>query len=147
MISLIPFLPLSPRYRLDDKQSWLEGIDPSRNYWISVNGEPTVTIALPGLATDSLEAFEVAMAQFRSLDSGEEMQLVRTATACTLYCITENCYAIASAVQGAPAWHLFDQETLVSLLSTGHPDWQCAPENIDLGRRLLLRSWQQSVAA
>jgi hypothetical protein len=35
---------LSPRYRLDDELPWLEGIDPSRHYWIRVNGERKITV-------------------------------------------------------------------------------------------------------
>jgi len=29
---------------------------------------------------------------------------------------------------------------------TAHPDWQCAPKDIELGRRLLLRSFEQMAA-
>ncbi|WP_421657463.1 hypothetical protein [Leptothermofonsia sp. ETS-13] len=144
---MMPFLPLSPRYRLDDELPWLEGIDPSRHYWISVNGDATLKVAIPGLVIFSLAQFKDTILSFRALKPGEHLVLNRTAEACTIYCISQNCYAIAAEVLGAPVWHLFDQETLESLLMTGHPDWQCSPKDVDLGRKMLMRSWQQSVAA
>jgi len=142
-----PVFPLAPRYRLDDDSVWLEGIDPSRNYWIWVNGESTLSLALPGLLGSSLDAFKSMMRQFRALEPGESMPLLRAAEQVTLHCISPNCYAVEDTVNNALVWHLFDQETLDSLLMTGHPDWQCAPRDVDLGRRQLLRSWQQSTAA
>ncbi len=139
--------PVSPRYRLDDELPWLEGIDPSRHYWINVNSNPALTIAIPGLAVDSFEQFREAILRFRALQSGEQMVITRAAAACTIHCISQNCYAIAGEMNGAEVWHLFDQETLESLLMTSHPDWQCAAKDLDLGRRMLTRSWQQSIAA
>jgi hypothetical protein len=62
-------------------------------------------------------------------------------------CISPNCYALESRINDAPVWHLFDQETLDSLLMTAHPDWQCAPSDVELGRNLLLRSFSQATAA
>ncbi|MBD0343768.1 MAG: hypothetical protein ICV63_02800 [Coleofasciculus sp. Co-bin14] len=137
-----PFI-LSPRYRLDDESPWLEGIDPARHYWIAVNGNADVKVAIPGLSVSSLKEWKQAIRQFRSLQPGEQMELVRIASSCTIHCISFNCYAIATEVVGAAVWHLFDQETLDSLLMTAHPDWQCAPKDIDLGRQLLARSLEK----
>lgn len=133
--------PLAPRYRLDDELPWLEGIDPARNYWIWINGDRSAGVAIPGIAAASFTEFKSLIRQFRGLKPGDRMTLARTADSLTIYCISANCYAIETAVSGALVWHLFDQETLDSLLMTGHPDWQCAPKDIELGRRLLLRSW------
>ncbi|MCL6434653.1 MAG: hypothetical protein K6T90_10655 [Leptolyngbyaceae cyanobacterium HOT.MB2.61] len=144
---MMPFLPLSPRYRLDDELPWLEGIDPSRHYWISVNGDAALKVAIPGVLVSSFTQFKDTILSFRALKPGENLVLKRAADACTIYCIGQNCYAIESEIQGAVVWHLFDQETLESLLMTGHPDWQCSPRDVELGRSMLMRSWQQSVAA
>ena len=138
---------LSPRYRLDDESSWLEGIDPARHYWIAVNGDANLRVAIPGLTVSSLREWKQHIRRFRSLQVGEQMQLIRIANHCTIHCISENCYAIGGEIAGAPVWHLFDQETLDSLLMTSHPDWQCAPKDIELGRQLLARSLQQAAAA
>lgn len=138
---------LSPRYRLDDELPWLEGIDPSRHYWIKVNGDGNLTVAIPGLLVSSLDEIKQAMKQFRSLQPGEQMILERVASTCKIYCISPNCYAIETEIDNARVWHLFDQETLESLLTSAHPDWQCAPSDIDLGRKLLLRSLQQATAS
>lgn len=137
---------LSPRYRLDDELPWLEGIDPSRHYWIKVNGESSLTVAIPGLLVSSMDEIKQAMKQFRSLQPGEQMTLERVASNCIIHCISSNCYAVETEIQDAPVWHLFDRETLDSLLITAHPDWQCAPSGIELGRRLLVRSLQQATA-
>jgi hypothetical protein len=131
---------LSPRYRLDDESPWLEGIDPSRHYWIAVNGEKNLTLALPGFLEPSLDQFKKVMGQFRSLQPGETMNMTRVSSSCLVHCISPNCYAIEASINEAPVWHLFDQETLYSLLMTAHPDWQCAPSGIELGRKLLFRS-------
>lgn len=136
-----PLFPLAPRYRLDDDSVWLEGIDPSRHYWIRVNGDGEAIAVLPGLAASSIDAFKRVMRQFRALQPGEQMTIQRTASTCQIHCISQNCYAIEGLENGAPVWHLFDQETLDSLLMTSHPDWQCAPQDMELGRRLLMRSW------
>ncbi|HEY9668644.1 MAG TPA: hypothetical protein V6C91_17685 [Coleofasciculaceae cyanobacterium] len=140
-----PFV-LAPRYRLDDESPWLEGIDPARYYWIAVNSDVGIRVAIPGLTVSSLEEWKQNIRRFRSLQSGEQMNLVRIATSCTLYCISDNCYAIEGDVAGAKVWHLFDQETLYSLLMTSHPDWQCAPKDIDLGRQILARSLEKVAA-
>ncbi len=138
-----PLFCLSPRYRLDDESRWLEGIDPSRHYWIAVNGEKKVTLALPGLIVSSMEEFKQVIRKFRSLQPGEILNLARISSRCLIRCISNNCYTIEAEVNHASVCHLFDQETLESLLMTAHPDWQCAPSDIDLGRKLLLRSLAQ----
>lgn len=138
---------LSPRYRLDDELPWLEGVDPSRHYWIKVNSENTLMAAIPGLIVSSMDEMKLAMKKFRSLQPGEQMALERIASSCTIYCISSNCYAIEMETDNAPVWHLFDRETLDSLLMSAHPDWQCAPSGIELGRKLLLRSLEQATAS
>lgn len=136
-------LALSPRYRLDDDQVWLEGIDPSRHYWIQVNSDSDCLTAIPGLCVDSIEEFKSTIRQFRALQCGDRMTLIRSAEIVEIHCISENCFAIEGAVAGALVWHLFDRETLESLLMTAHPDWQCSPKDLDLGRRMLMRCWKQ----
>lgn len=138
---------LSPRYRLDDESPWLEGIDPSRHYWINVNGNHNLTIALPGLMVDSIDELKKFMRQFRSLQPGEQMTVERIASTFTIHCVSTNCYGVETEINNAPVWHLFDQETLDSLLMTAHPDWQCAPSDIELGRRLLFRSLEKAAAS
>ncbi|MCV3216257.1 hypothetical protein OGM63_22540 [Plectonema radiosum NIES-515] len=135
---------LSPRYCLDDESPWLVGIDPSRHYWIAVNGDSNLTIALPGLTVSCLSELKQAMQQFRSLSPGKQMTLNRIASACTIYCVSLNCYAVETQINEALVWHLFDQETLDSLLMTAHPDWLCAASDIDLGRKMLLRSFEKA---
>lgn len=135
---------LSPRYRLDDESPWLQGIDPSRHYWITVNGDKNFTIAIPGLVVSSMSELKQAIRQFRSLQPGEQMTVNRIASDCTIHCVSPNCYAVEEEINHAPVWHLFDQETLDSLLMTAHPEWQCAPSDIDLGRKLLMRSLLQT---
>lgn len=136
---------LSPRYRLDDESRWLEGIDPSRHYWIAINGEEKTTLAVPGLVVDSVEEFKQAIRKFRSLQPRETLCFRRISSSCLIRCISENCYAIEAEVNHAPVYHLFDRETLESLLMTAHPDWQCAPSDVELGRKMLFRSLAQPV--
>ena len=138
---------LSPRYRLDDESPWLEGIDPAGYYWIAVNGDVGVKVAIAGLTVSSVGEWKQNMRKLRSLQPGERMELIRVTSSCTIYCISSNCYAIEAQVAGALVWHLFDQETLDSLLMTSHPDWQCAPKDVDLGRQLLARSWEKVAVA
>ncbi|MEQ9551102.1 MAG: hypothetical protein RIM23_16000 [Coleofasciculus sp. G3-WIS-01] len=140
-----PFI-LSPRYRLDDDSPWLEGIDPSRHYWIAINGDPDIQVAIPGLTVSSLKEWKQSIRRFRSLQPGARMEVVRIANTLTIECISANCYAIATEIDGAVVWHLFDQEALESLLMTAHPDWLCAPRDIELGRQRLARSWEQVAA-
>lgn len=137
---------LSPRYCLDDELPWLEAIDPSRHYWIAVNGDSSTITAIPGLTVSSFDEFKQAIRQFRALQAGEQMTVVRAASTCTIYCISSNCYAISAQVNGAAVWHLFDCETLESLLVTAHPDWQCSPKDIAMGRHLLAKSFQKVFA-
>ncbi|HEY9653372.1 MAG TPA: hypothetical protein V6C95_22115 [Coleofasciculaceae cyanobacterium] len=141
-----PFI-LSPRYRLDDESAWLVGIDPARYYWIAVNGDAMMRVAIPGLTVSSLGEWKQTIKQVRSLHAGESMKLVRIASHCTIHCISSNCYAIEAEIAGAAVWHLFDQETLDSLLMTSHPDWQCSPKDVDLGRQMLARSFEQIAVA
>jgi len=144
---MMPLFPLAPRYRLDDELPWLEGIDPSRHYWLMVNGESALTVAIPGLTVSAPEEFKSEVLRFRALQPGEQMDIQRPASTCSIVCVSQNCYAIATEIAGAPVWHLFDQESLESLLRTSHPDWKCAPKDMELGRRMLLASWQTSLAA
>jgi hypothetical protein len=137
---------LSPRYRLDDESPWLVGIDPSRHYWIQVNGNSNLTIVIPGLLISSMDEMKRVMKQFRSLQPGEQMILERVANTCKIFCVSSNCYAIETEINHAQVWHLFDEETLDSLLMSAHPDWQCAADDIELGRKLLIRSLQQATA-
>ncbi|MGA9381423.1 MAG: hypothetical protein WBV73_21915 [Phormidium sp.] len=138
---------LCPRYRLDDESLWLLGIDPARHYWISINGEMAFTVSIPGLSVSSVAEWKQIMRQFRGLQPGEQMELVRASQGVNIICISENCFAIATEYNSAPVWHLFDQETLESLLRTAHPDWQCSEKDLDLGRRMLMRSLQQPAAS
>lgn len=144
---MYPSFPLAPRYRLDDEMPWLEGIDPTRHYWVRVNGDEQAIAILPGLSARSLDEFKPTMRRFRALEAGQTLTLERVSERCTILCISQNCYALEVHGQEAPVWHLFDQETMDSLLMTSHPDWQCAAKDLDLGRRLLMRSWQQPAAA
>ncbi|MFQ4137162.1 hypothetical protein PGN35_012675 [Nodosilinea sp. PGN35] len=137
-------LSLAPRYRLDDESPWLKGIDPLRRYWICVNGDPRSLRVLPGLAAQSEAAFQQAMHGFSSLAIGQELTLpAGMGDRLTIYCVAQNCYAIADGSTGAEVWHLFDGESLESLLLTAHPDWQCAPEHLNLGRMLLTAAFRQ----
>lgn len=145
-ILMTQLFALSPRYRLDDELPWLEAIDPSRHYWIAVNGDRSAIVAIPGLTVSSLDEFKQAIRQFRALQAGEQMSVARAASACTVYCISSNCYAISAKVNGAAVWHLFDYETLEGLLMTAYPDWQCSPKDIEMGRQLLAKSFQMVVS-
>jgi hypothetical protein len=135
-----PFV-LAPRYLLDDYSPWLIGIDPSRHYWIKVNGDDKLETAIPGLTIASVEEWKKTMIEFRSLQAGENMKIERVASNCTIHCVSTNCYGIESKVADAVVWHLFDRETIESLLRSSHPDWQCAPKDIELGRRMLANSF------
>jgi len=138
---------LCPRYRLDDESAWLVGVDPARDYWIAVNGETAMTVAIRGLTVSSSCEWKQTMRQFRALKPGEQMELIRVSGAVSILCISENCFAIATEIAKAPVWHLFDQETLESLLRTAHPDWQCSEKDLNLGRMMLMRALQQPAAA
>lgn len=137
------FFPLAPRYRLDDESPWLEGIDPARNYWIAVNGDRTLRVAIPGLTVSSLDEWKQIIRRWRSLQPEERIGLERAEHSCIIHCISENCYAIEAEVNGALIWHLFDREALDSLLMTSHPDWQFNAQDVNLGREMLARVWKQ----
>jgi len=139
---LQPFI-LAPRYRLDDEDSWLEGIDPARYYWLRVNGDAERRVAIPGLLLSDLEDWKQAVRNFWALQPGDGFTLERPSGATKLYCISNNCYAIADEIEGAPVWHLFDRETVDSFLMTSHPDWQCSERDLALGRDRLLQSFRQ----
>ena len=141
-------LSLSPRYTLDDGPTWLVGIDPVRRYWLHVNSDPSTTVAIPGLTVSSPKSFKEAIIGFRSLSAGESLFLSTYAhSRLEVRCIGDNLYAIPHAIEGAKAWHLFDYETVEAFLLTAHPDWQCSPQDIELGRDLLQQSWLQPSAA
>lgn len=142
-----PLFPLAPRYHLDDPQPWLRGIDPARRYWLWVNGDESVGTTVPGLSVSSFEEFKQAILRFRGLEPGDRMDIRRIIDGCTIHCVAPNCYAIADTIDGAPVWHLFDGETLESLLMTAHPDWQPAPSDLELGRGMMERMFAQSMAA
>lgn len=111
-----------------------------------MNGDSKTIVAIPGLTVSSLSEFKQAIRRFRLLKPGEQMALMRIVSPCTIHCISSNCYAIVAEVNQAAVWHLFDQETLESLLMTAHPDWQCADRDIEVGRKLLARSLQHLAA-
>ena len=141
-------LPLAPRYTLDDELPWLLGIDPVRRYWIKVNGEGRCAIAIPGLSTVSFEVLKEAVQSFRTLPVGATLTLPTfTTERLTIHCLAANLYAIPGMVSGAPTWHLFDRETVESFLRTAHPDWQCAPQDIALGRSTIMQAWEQPSVA
>lgn len=107
-----------------------------------------MSLAIPGLTVNSSRAFREAIISFRSLAPGESLLLSTYINSrLEIYCIAENLYAIPYAIGTAKAWHLFDYETIESLLLTSHPDWQCSPQDMALGRDLLHQSWHQPSAA
>lgn len=139
--------PLVPRYRLDDEQAWLVGIDPLRRYWLLVNGDESTPVILPGLNTEDFDAFRAAILTFREMTAGDTLRLpTAMGTELVVKCVSKNCFVIDTDVNGHPATHLFDQESLESLLMTAHPDWRCAPHHKDLGRQMLSLSWEQPAA-
>ena len=141
-------MSLAPRYRLDDESPWLKGTDPMRRYWIHVNGEQGFLRALPGLKPNDFETFRQAIISFRNLAIGGVLTLpTELGRSLTIHCVAENCYAIADSTTADPVWHLFDYESLESLLMTAHPDWRCAPEHLELGRSLLSLAFEQPAAA
>lgn len=137
-------MSLAPRYRLDDESPWLKGIDPLRRYWIYVNGEKSFSRPLPGLKTPDFEAFCQSIRSFRNLAVGAVLTLpTEMGQDMAIRCVAENCYAIADNTNAHPVWHLFDYESIESLLMTAHPDWRCAPYHLDLGRSLLSIAFEQ----
>ena len=140
-------LSLSPRYTLDDEQPWLVGIDPVRRYWIEVNGYSSASIAIPGLMVSDQQEFRNSILSFRALEIGGALALPTfTDTPLVIHCLAENLYAIAHPVESAPTWHLFDRETIEAFLMAAHPDWQCAPQDVALGRDIVFQAWQQPCA-
>ena len=138
---------LTPRYRLDDQSPWLVGIDPLRRYWLMVNGEESLSLAIPGLLTTEFAEFRETILKFRGLTAGKTLSLSssRDGQETHIHCVGDNCYALE--VVNTYIWHIFDRETLESLLMSAHPDWQCSSADLELGRRLLNQSWEQPVAA
>lgn len=141
-----PFI-LSPRYRLDDQMPWLEGIDPCRRYWFHVNGNKALLVSVPGLCVSSTQELKEVILRFRSLQPQETMVIKRMVDGFTIQCISRNCYAIQGRVNGALVWHLFDKETIESLLLTGHPDWIPSQKDLELGRNLLESAFCQPAYA
>ena len=144
---MYPRFTVIPRYQLDDQIPWLEGIDPLRNYWIAVNGDQSQIVTLPGLTAASFDEFKQVMRRFRALKSGETLLLGNSDQSGKIICISSNCYAYEGNLDGAPVWHLFDQESLDSLLMSAHPDWQCSQKDLLLGRTQLEASWQTTAVA
>lgn len=142
-MSAVPFT-LVPRYRLDDDSVWLMGIDPLRRYWIAVNGDTQTQITLQGLSVSCFEDFQEAIWAFRSLVPGQELEIPGPTGALMIQCVSENCFAVCDHLEGAAVWHLFDQETLESLLMTAHPDWRCAPRDLELARQLMGGLWPET---
>ena len=141
-------LPLAPRYTLDDASPWLVGIDPVRRYWLKANGSEDMKIAIPGLSTTSFETLKEAIKSFRTLPVGATLTLPTfTTERLTIHCLASNLYAIPHPINHALTWHLFDRETVEAFLLTAHPDWQCAPQDISLGRDTIVQAWGQSSAA
>lgn len=138
---------LSPRYRLDDELPWLEGVDPSRRYWIAVNGNKNLQVVIPGLCVSSVQELKQVIKKFRALKPQETLKIKRIVGDSMIYCVSPNCYAVQGRVQGALTWHLFDKETVESLLMTGHPDWIPSPKDLELGRKVLEMAFQQPAYA
>ena len=144
---MIQPLIISPRYRLDDQISWLEGIDPSRRYWLAVNGDKNLTVIIPGLCVPSIQELKETILKLRALQPEEKMVIQRTLGRLVIRCISKNCYAIQGRVKGALTWHLFDKESLESLLLTSHPDWIPSDKDVELGRKVLEMAFEQPAYA
>ncbi len=138
---------LSPRYRLDDDSVWLQGIDPSRRYWLWVNGDPATSVIVPGLCVVSVSEFREIMLRFRGLQPQQMLKIERIIGICTIHCLSANCYAIEGRTNGALTWHLFDKETLEGLLMTSHPDWVPSYQDLELGRKALQLAFEQPAYA
>ena len=140
-------LSLAPRYRLDDDSSWLLAIDPVRRYWIAINGDERLSTEIAGLLTSDQQKFREVILQFRALTPGLTLSLPTYREETSIYCVATNCYAIADEVSGAEVWHLFDRETLESLLMTAHADWIPNTKDLERSRQLLSKSWEKSLVA
>jgi hypothetical protein len=155
---MVPALSLSPCYRLADQQNWLNWLDPHHS-WIKVNGCAELKVRLPGLAAASVEEFRSVLRQFRALQPGSELQLIRSASVTTIYCVSDSCYAVFGQVNAAPIGaidspigevpilHLFDPETLESLLHASCPDSSGRPQTSDGAHCWLSQSWERAIAA
>ncbi len=140
-------LSLAPRYRLDEDSSWLLAIDPVRRYWIAINGDERLSTEIAGLLTSDQQKFREVILQFRALTPGLTLSLPTYREETSIYCVATNCYAIADEVSGAEVWHLFDRETLESLLMTAHADWIPNTKDLERSRQLLSKSWEKSLVA
>ncbi len=140
-------LSLVPRYRLDDDSSWLLAIDPVHRYWIAINGDERLSTEIAGLLTSEPQKFREIILQFRALTPGLTLSLPTYRKETSIYCVSNNCYAIVGEVLGAEVWHLFDRETLESILMTAHEDWIPSPKDIERSRQLLSSSWEKSLVA
>ena len=140
-------LSIIPRYRLDDDCSWLMAVDPLRRYWIAVNGNEHLSTEIAGLLTSDPLQFREIILKFRALNPGEDLELPTYGEETQIYCVATNCYAIVGNVHQAEAWHLFDRETLESLLMSAHPDWMPSPKDVERSRQLLSQSWNKSLVA
>ena len=138
---------LTPRYNLDDNSSWLLSIDPLRRYWIAVNGDENYSLRINGLLTSQTEIFRDTVLQFRALTPGETLKVPSFDEPTEIYCVSSNSYAIAGQFMGAEVWHLFDRETMESLLMTAQSDWIPSPKDIAKSRNLLSKSWEKSLLA
>lgn len=148
MVIMSLALSLAPRYRLDDSSPWLIGIDPIRRYWIQINGVQDLSTAISGLSIDDVSEFKEAILRFRRMRDGETIALpTATSEPLVIRRIAPNLFALGEAVEGAAVEHLFDREALESLLMAAHPDWRCAPEHVQLAKKLLTVSWRQPAAS
>jgi hypothetical protein len=100
---------------------------------------------LPQLAAASVEEFRSVIRQLRALQPGSELQLIRSHSVTTIYCVSAVCYAIVGQINGhiqdAPIMHLFDPATLESLLHAS------GPQTADWEQGRLSQSWEQAIAA
>ena len=134
-------------YRLDDDSSWLLAIDPVRRYWIAINGDERLSTEIAGLLASEPQKFREIILQFRALTPGLTLSLPTYREETSIYCVATNCYAIVDEVSEAEVWHLFDRETLESLLMTAHADWIPNTKDIERSRQLLSKSWEKSLVA
>ncbi len=140
-------LSLAPRYRLDDDSSWLLAIDPVRRYWIAINGDKRLSTEIAGLLTSDQQKFREVILQFRALTPGLTLSLPTYREETSIYCVAANCYAIVGEASGAEVWHIFDRESLESLLMTADADWIPNTKDLERSRQLLSKSWEKSLVA
>ncbi len=140
-------LSLAPRYRLDDDSSWLLARDPVRRYWIAINGDKRLSTEIAGLLTSDQQKFREVILQFRALTPGLTLSLPTYREETAIYCVAANCYAIVGEASGAEVWHIFDRESLESLLMTADADWIPNTKDLERSRQLLSKSWEKSLVA